>query len=255
MVLLLFYATIILRAYVLGRTSDRRRIPKASEIPKVDIENHESANALFRESAAVAPYDTVYYFDQLTDHDDPSKGTFKQRYWPSAEFYTEGGPIIFMNAGEVDASGTVTSTFPRMPSFYRTAVIVLVQKRCREPDRWELPRPSVAAAHGLVSWMITAHPDVFWIGYASSAVVQVQLLLAILRTHSREYAKNCSAAVEAVIAYIDEVFFGTDTEMQMKIQSISGFNSSNLALVEALRSDLWSWQELQPTTGSGASFY
>lgn len=25
----------------------------------------------------------TYYFDQLIDHDDPSKGTFKQRYWTS----------------------------------------------------------------------------------------------------------------------------------------------------------------------------
>lgn len=30
------------------------------------------------------------YFDQLLDHDDPSKGTFKQRYWWNAEFFEEG---------------------------------------------------------------------------------------------------------------------------------------------------------------------
>jgi hypothetical protein len=26
------------------------------------------------------PYDTIYYFDQLIDHHNPSLGTFKQRY-------------------------------------------------------------------------------------------------------------------------------------------------------------------------------
>ncbi len=57
------------------------------------------------------------------------------------------------------------------------------------------------------------------------------------RTHSREHAKELFHRVEAVIAYVDEIFFGTDTEMQVKIQSIFDFrvNSSNLALVEACR--------------------
>ena len=33
---------------------------------------------------------TVYYFDQLIDHDDPSLGTFQQRYWMDWEFYEAG---------------------------------------------------------------------------------------------------------------------------------------------------------------------
>ncbi len=36
------------------------------------------------------PYDTVYYFDQLIDHNDPSLGTFQQRYWHTYEFYEPG---------------------------------------------------------------------------------------------------------------------------------------------------------------------
>ncbi|KAK0220832.1 hypothetical protein EDD85DRAFT_796930 [Armillaria nabsnona] len=63
--------------------------------------DHGSVNTLFRESATVA-YDTVYYYEQLVDHDDPSKGTFRQRYWHSAEFYEEG---------KVDASGTVPCVY------------------------------------------------------------------------------------------------------------------------------------------------
>ncbi|KAI1198091.1 serine carboxypeptidase S28 [Nemania serpens] len=45
------------------------------------------------------------YFDQLLDHDDPSKGTFKQRYWWNAEFFEEGGPIFLFNPGEMSAGG------------------------------------------------------------------------------------------------------------------------------------------------------
>ncbi|KAG1734459.1 peptidase S28 [Suillus paluster] len=47
---------------------------------------------------------TIYYFDQLIDHNDPGLGTFQQRYWMNWEFYEPGGPIILMTPGEDDAS-------------------------------------------------------------------------------------------------------------------------------------------------------
>ena len=45
---------------------------------------HQSSNEL------LDSYKTTYYFDQLIDHSDPSKGTFKQRYWHNYEFYETG---------------------------------------------------------------------------------------------------------------------------------------------------------------------
>ncbi|OAA57779.1 Peptidase S28 [Cordyceps fumosorosea ARSEF 2679] len=40
-------------------------------------------------------------FDQLIDHDDPSLGTFKQRYWVNNEFYAgQGAPIVVNAPGE-----------------------------------------------------------------------------------------------------------------------------------------------------------
>ena len=39
---------------------------------------------------ALPPLTTVYYFDQLMDHNDPSLGTFQQRYWMNWEFYIPG---------------------------------------------------------------------------------------------------------------------------------------------------------------------
>ena len=33
---------------------------------------------------------TIYTFDQFIDHDNPSLGTFKQRYWLNAEYYEAG---------------------------------------------------------------------------------------------------------------------------------------------------------------------
>ena len=39
---------------------------------------------------ALPPLTTVYYFDQLIDHNNPSHGTFQQRYWMDWEFYRSG---------------------------------------------------------------------------------------------------------------------------------------------------------------------
>ncbi|KAG2048971.1 hypothetical protein BDR06DRAFT_962018 [Suillus hirtellus] len=46
------------------------------------------------------PITTVYYFDQLMDHNNPDLGTFQQRYWMNWEFYEPGGPIILWTPGE-----------------------------------------------------------------------------------------------------------------------------------------------------------
>jgi len=54
----------------------------------------------------ILPYDTVQYFDQLIDHDDPSKGTFKVRYLTTWEYYNPGGPIILIMPCEVNGDGT-----------------------------------------------------------------------------------------------------------------------------------------------------
>lgn len=40
--------------------------------------------------AALPPLNTTYTFDQLIDHNNPSLGTFKQRFWTTWEFYETG---------------------------------------------------------------------------------------------------------------------------------------------------------------------
>ncbi|KAG9045423.1 hypothetical protein FS837_006333 [Tulasnella sp. UAMH 9824] len=57
-------------------------------------------------TGVVAFANTAYYFDQLLDHNNPSRGTFKQRYFFSDEFWTrQGAPIVIMNPGEQSADG------------------------------------------------------------------------------------------------------------------------------------------------------
>ncbi|KAK0468596.1 peptidase S28 [Armillaria novae-zelandiae] len=255
------------------------RIPKPPGIPMADIDS------------ALPPYNTTYYFDQLIDHNDPSKGTFQQRYWHTAEYYQEGGPIIFMNAGEVNAApyyGYVTNSTINgvIAQRYGGAAIVLEHRFFGEsnpypnldvtsfqyhtlaqaiedndngdtvsPDKapWIIIGGSYPGA--LVSWTMAAHPDVFWIGYSSSGVVHAQIDFWQYYEPIREnMPKNCSADVEAVINYVDEVFFGSNTTAQQELQELFGF-STNLDVAQALRWDLWTWQDMQPNTGAGAAFY
>ncbi|KZT55218.1 hypothetical protein CALCODRAFT_498923 [Calocera cornea HHB12733] len=53
----------------------------------------------------LASLDTIYTFDQLIDHTNPSLGTFKQRYYFTYQNYLPGGPIVFMTPGENSMDG------------------------------------------------------------------------------------------------------------------------------------------------------
>ncbi|CAE6513011.1 unnamed protein product [Rhizoctonia solani] len=73
----------------------RPSIPKgrAPSIPPVRVSSNGARQAL-------PPYETIYHFDQLIDHHNPSLGTFKQRYYFTYEYYQSGGPIILNVPGE-----------------------------------------------------------------------------------------------------------------------------------------------------------
>lgn len=57
----------------------------------------------FNFNAKTTEDSTSFEFDQLIDHNNPSTGTFKQRYHFDSNFYKPGGPLIFMTGGEVSA--------------------------------------------------------------------------------------------------------------------------------------------------------
>ncbi|TAQ90255.1 hypothetical protein B7494_g1445 [Chlorociboria aeruginascens] len=45
------------------------------------------------------------FFTQLLDHDDPSKGTFQQKFWWNSEFWAgPGSPVVIFTPGEVAAA-------------------------------------------------------------------------------------------------------------------------------------------------------
>ncbi|KAG1728280.1 peptidase S28 [Suillus paluster] len=66
-------------------------------LPKIPAPEHPVTSP---NGTALPSIATVYYFDQLIDHNDPELGIFQQRYWMDWEFYEPGGPIILMTPGE-----------------------------------------------------------------------------------------------------------------------------------------------------------
>lgn len=78
-------------------------MPPPPVLPCIEIP--QTVPVVSRNGTQLPPYTQVYYFPQLIDHNDPSLGTFHQRYWFTYEFYESGGPIILMTPGEVAADG------------------------------------------------------------------------------------------------------------------------------------------------------
>lgn len=90
-----FLAVVCLSAFVQAITPDVLRARKPS-IPRKTDHKRVGGPVMSRNGTRLPPLSTVYYFDQLVDHDDATKGTFKQRYWSTWEFYEPGGPIVLM---------------------------------------------------------------------------------------------------------------------------------------------------------------
>ncbi|KAJ7437078.1 peptidase S28 [Mycena galericulata] len=76
--------------------------PKPS-VPIVSIEQMGPVTS--KNGTVLPPYNTTYTFQQLIDHNNPSRGTFTQRFWFTYEFYEAGGPIILFTPGEINAAG------------------------------------------------------------------------------------------------------------------------------------------------------
>ncbi|KAF9818113.1 hypothetical protein IEO21_02955 [Rhodonia placenta] len=101
LLLLPFFASVasaIVRNGKVGANIPRMQLVKKVDLPHV-------GPVVDRNGTEIPPYNTTYYFEQLIDHNNPSLGTFSQRYWHTWEFYEPGGPIIITTPGEQDADG------------------------------------------------------------------------------------------------------------------------------------------------------
>jgi len=64
-------------------------IIKPPGIPLIEVEKSQTP-VVSRNGTILPPFNKTYLFDQLIDHNDPSRGTFKQRFWHTYEYYEPG---------------------------------------------------------------------------------------------------------------------------------------------------------------------
>ncbi|KAN0088726.1 Peptidase S28 [Tylopilus felleus] len=254
---------------------------------------------------ALPPLTTIYYFNQLIDHNNPSLGTFRQRYWMDWEFYNAGGPIILMTPGETNADGyegyLTNETINGMIAQQQHGATVLLEHRFFgysnpydnltsqslelltiqqaiddlvhfaqnvdlpmpggdnvKPDTtpWILIGGSYSGA--LTSWTMVNQPGVFHAGYASSAVVETITDYYGYFTPIREYMpQNCSSDVQAVIAYLDQIYTENNTAAMQNLKEAFGLGGLSHIddFAAALQYNLFDWQSLQPDVGPGAMFF
>jgi len=62
---------------------------KPPGIPFIEVERSQTP-VVSRNGTVLPPLNKTYEFDQLIDHNDPSRGTFKQRFWHTYQFYEPG---------------------------------------------------------------------------------------------------------------------------------------------------------------------
>ncbi|KAL4078879.1 peptidase S28 [Scleroderma yunnanense] len=73
-------------------------------IPVVPPFNAPNEPIYAQNGTRLPPLTTVYTFNQLKDHTNPSLGTFAQRYWMNWQYYNPGGPIVLFTPGEENAA-------------------------------------------------------------------------------------------------------------------------------------------------------
>ncbi|KAJ7603739.1 serine carboxypeptidase S28-domain-containing protein [Roridomyces roridus] len=81
--------------------------PPMPVMPMVSLEE-SNAPVTSRNGTVLPPYNTTFTFQQLIDHNNPSLGTFTQRYWHTYEFYEPGGLIVLATPGESNAAPFAT---------------------------------------------------------------------------------------------------------------------------------------------------
>ncbi|KAI0065745.1 hypothetical protein BV25DRAFT_1798124 [Artomyces pyxidatus] len=256
---------------------------------------------------ALPPIDTVYTFEQLIDHDNPSMGTFSQRYWTTWEFYKPGGPIILSTPGADSAedylaylqNGTMNGQIAQQQhgatillehrffgdsnplpdlstaSFKYLTVQQVIDDLAYFAENVVLPMPGgdqvspskapwiliggtysgTFALRALTAWTKVNKPDSFFIGYASSAVVEsITNFWGFYEPIRLFMAPNCSADVQAASARIDEIFAGGNATAISTLKASFGMGDivHTDDWIYPLHSNFWDWLDLQPDSEGGA---
>ncbi|KAH7370263.1 peptidase S28 [Rhexocercosporidium sp. MPI-PUGE-AT-0058] len=234
---------------------------------------------------AAAPVNTTgsAFFTQLLDHNDPSKGTFQQKYWWNSEWWAgPGSPVIIFTPGE-DAAGSygafiTNDTLPGLLAQEIKGAAILIEHRYWAIGDFTHFAKTVAlpfdTAHSsnsdkapwvwsggsysgsLGAWIESTALGTFWAYHATSAPVQTvydywQWFTPIMEG----MPKNCSSDVRKVIEYMDGVFQKGTAAEQLALKTMFGLESveHNADFMKQVRRVIglavYSWQGNSFTTG------
>ncbi|KAJ7126407.1 serine carboxypeptidase S28-domain-containing protein [Mycena crocata] len=264
-------------------------LPKPT-IPIVPVE--QTGPVVSKNGTVLPPYNHTFEFQQLIDHNNPSLGTFTQRYWHTWEMYEPGGPVVIFTPGEANAapySGYLTNaTINGQIAQQENGAAVVLEHRFyglsnpmpdlsvkslklhtlqQAIDDLEyftknvvLPMPNgdKLSPETTYCWTMVDKPGLFAAGYASSAVVEAIVDFWQYFEPERLFMPaNCSADVERVVSHIDQVFTGSDKKAIQLIKNSFGMGDvTHLDDVSgSLRNNLWDWQGLSLSHGPGAQFF
>ncbi|KAF8806322.1 hypothetical protein BYT27DRAFT_6649057 [Phlegmacium glaucopus] len=130
---LALFLSLVCLTSVSARLQDGRLHANMMRTPGIPLIDPPEMPVVSRNGTVLPPYNTTYYFDQLIDHDNPSLGTFKQRFWHTYEFYEPGGPIILQTPGETNADGysgyLTNKTVPGLIAQQQNGSIIILEHR------------------------------------------------------------------------------------------------------------------------------
>ncbi|KDQ17878.1 hypothetical protein BOTBODRAFT_143634 [Botryobasidium botryosum FD-172 SS1] len=239
--------------------------------PPVDPPSHIP----MKDGVLLPPYDTIYTFDQLIDHDNPRLGTFKQRYYFTHEFYRHGGPIVISTPGEGPLDGyagfITNATLNGVVAQATKGAAVMIEHRFFGESN---PYSDLSEESYRVHTLEQAIEDLVY--FAQTAVLPMpggnsvgaskapwflfggsySGALGYFEPIREHMPKNCSADVERVIRYMDRTLaFGSQLQ---KEAFKARFGMSGLTHLDDVAATLVApfnpWQDLSPKTGSNNTF-
>ncbi|KAG8948858.1 hypothetical protein FRC00_008416 [Tulasnella sp. 408] len=209
-----------------------------------------------------------YWFEQLIDHNNPSAGTFKQRYFFSDQYWKgDGSPIILQTPGERPAD----DSFQMMQRGFLQSKMMLELGAAGvilEHRYWGKSSPVPDLTTQNLQWL-TVEQGVEDLKYFAE---NVRLPLNATSTNpdqtpwiviglsaplnDREYWEpveegmpwNCSSDLKAAVDYMDDLMSSGKHHEVVKVKKKFGLQSlADDDFANALTYPLVTWQDLQPT--------
>ncbi|RUO95641.1 putative extracelular serine carboxypeptidase [Jimgerdemannia flammicorona] len=233
-----------------------------------------------------------FYFEQKINHFDNDSGTFKQRYWMNRNHYSDSGPAVLYNAGEVDAGErsyyVINSTMHDMARELHGIVIVIEHRyygesmpfsdHSTENLRFLTTGQALADmayfirsynvslswiiyggsySGNIAAWMRTEYPDLVFAAVASSAPVEIRPDFWKYYDPIMRYGpKHCIDAIVSTIEQVDEILFGNDSSAKTKLYSEFGLAALDQDddFASWIRYPLSKWQNIVPWDNPFADF-